>query len=394
MSFFIKDKRGVKVSNQNNSAETLTTENSKLKAVIETENLKVQEAEWIEKEIQRQREIEDEIRERLSEEQKLLDEKKRSIEENMERTKQLKKYNEQRRQELNGQVYGIYGISDDRLEGIETYNSGRFKGCAIIMFLISMAMAVFTGLIYGFSSQLSLFLIAGLAVQGVLIPREGERSRLGNFICEVLYFVAFAAQAGIFVAFEAGFMQDYKQTLPYVAVGIIVLTVIGALSYFVYNPYAKFRSGIRQARKDLRRIEQTAEKTVRKNMKLRKKLEEKEERKRKKEQALEEKKIRKEVALASKSKNTEKVELKKTENTEDNTEEDKDKEKNKENSKEINKENNKNNTEEKITEKESEKELEKESEKESEKEIEEPSEKKSRFGRKSSKKTKDFPHVV
>ena len=68
------------------------------------ENLRIQKTEWIYSQIQKQREAEDALFEQIRQEQDVLDRLNQSIENNMERTREARKYNQEFQEVNDAQV--------------------------------------------------------------------------------------------------------------------------------------------------------------------------------------------------------------------------------------------------------------------------------------------------
>ena len=103
--------------------------------VIPQESERIQRAEWIHEQVKLQREAEDEAWEKIMEEQKLLTERRRSIDADINSNKELKRYHEDCMEDITDQVYSLHGISVDKLEGIKEYKNALFRGEAFIVFL-------------------------------------------------------------------------------------------------------------------------------------------------------------------------------------------------------------------------------------------------------------------
>lgn len=239
---------------------------------IQNESLRVQKAQWVKEQVEKQREYEDEIRETLLEEQKILDEMKRSTEEHVERTREMRQYNEENRKQIQEQVYALNGLSEDKLQGMREYKNAYYQGLALALFLLSIALVGLCGYLHGFDSEITLFMIACSGIGGALLSQENKRGKLLDTICRFLYFWMFPMMLVIFVCFELGF-QEYEMLLPVFAMAGTIILVVGTGAYFVYNPYRKEKKKIRNAKADLKEIEQEAEKAVKKNQKRRKKEE-------------------------------------------------------------------------------------------------------------------------
>ena len=109
--------------------------------VIPRESERIQRAEWIHEQVKLQREAEDEAWEKIMEEQKLLTERRRSIDADINSNRELKRYHEDCMEDITDQVYSLHGISVDKLEGIKEYRNALFRGEAFIVFCISVIMA-------------------------------------------------------------------------------------------------------------------------------------------------------------------------------------------------------------------------------------------------------------
>ena len=70
----------------------------------ERENVRIQKAEWVYSQIQKQREAEDELFAQIRQEQDVLDKLCQSIENNMERTKEARRYNQEFQEHMDSHV--------------------------------------------------------------------------------------------------------------------------------------------------------------------------------------------------------------------------------------------------------------------------------------------------
>ena len=113
------------INNENNSMtqETQTPQQivDARQVVIPQESERIQRAEWIHEQVKLQREAEDEAWEKIMEEQKLLTERRRSIDADINSNRELKRYHEDCMEDITDQVYSLHGISVDKLEGIKEY---------------------------------------------------------------------------------------------------------------------------------------------------------------------------------------------------------------------------------------------------------------------------------
>ncbi len=234
--------------------------------VIPQESERIQRAEWIHEQVKLQREAEDEAWEKIMEEQKLLTERRRSIDADINSNRELKRYHEDCMEDITDQVYSLHGISVDKLEGIKEYRNALFRGEAFIVFCISVIMAAIVAYAYGPTSQLCLYVLMCVGAEGALLSQKRKN---------ILFFIPL-----ILIAAEMAGYKLYPQYLEYVTmVGealALLLMMIGTVGYFVHNPYRKDRKNIKAAKSDLKELHKVAKKSVKKNKKSRIKNEAKE----------------------------------------------------------------------------------------------------------------------
>lgn len=252
--------------------------------MMSKESLRVQKAAWVGRRIEKQREIEDEKWKKLQKEQQLLDERKRSIEESLDQTREMQQYNEECRADISSQVYAMHGLTGDKLEGMREYKNAYYQGLAFGLFFLSAVMILLCAWLHGFASDICLFMLACTGIEGALLSQESKRGKLFDLLCRILYIFIFPAMLTIFVCYELEF-PEYDLLLPIFAIAGIAILLVGTSAYFFYNPYRKEKKNIRSAKGDLRKIEQFARKEVKKNRKIREKEEIRLAKKEKKEEA-------------------------------------------------------------------------------------------------------------
>lgn len=142
--------------------------------VIPQESERIQRAEWIHEQVKLQREAEDEAWEKIMEEQKLLTERRRSIDADISSNRELKRYHENCMEDITDQVYSLHGISVDKLEGIKEYKNALFRGEAFIVFCISVIMAAIVAYAYGPTSQLCLYILMCVGAEGALLSKKAK----------------------------------------------------------------------------------------------------------------------------------------------------------------------------------------------------------------------------
>ena len=249
---------------ENNSMTQQTVDAQQV--VIPQESERIQRAEWIHEQVKLQREAEDEAWEKIMEEQKLLTERRRSIDADISSNRELKRYHENCMEDITDQVYSLHGISVDKLEGIKEYKNALFRGEAFIVFCISVIMAAIVAYAYGPTSQLCLYILMCVGAEGALLSQKRKN---------ILFFIPL-----ILIAAEMIGYKLYPQYLEYVTMAgealALLLMMIGTVGYFVHNPYRKDRKNIKAAKSDLKELHKVAKKSVKKNKKSRIKSEAKE----------------------------------------------------------------------------------------------------------------------
>lgn len=248
------------------------------------ESVRVQKTLYMQEQLKKRRQAEEHLLEQLLKEQQVIDRLQNSLDENMERTAETRQYNEELKDSMEQQVYALHGITEDKLMGMREYKNAYYRGCAAALFLLSAGMVVLCGVLHGFGAEISLLMLACTALEGALLAQERKRILFLDVLCRLLYLFLFPVMLILFVCYELGY-QEYDFFLPYVSMGALVLTVLGTVSYFVYNPYRKERRKIRSARSQIGEIEKIAGKEVRKNRKSRAKEEEAALRKQEREEA-------------------------------------------------------------------------------------------------------------
>ena len=105
------------------------------------ESLQMQKASWIQDEITKRREREDELLQQIFMEQKMLQELDEDMDENMAHAREGRKYREDMKERVNDRVYEIHDLSADKREGMREYKYAYRRGYALAMFFL------FTGIV-------------------------------------------------------------------------------------------------------------------------------------------------------------------------------------------------------------------------------------------------------
>ena len=102
------------------------------------ESLQMQKASWIQDEITKRREREDELLQQIFMEQKMLQELDEDMDENMAHAREGRKYREDMKERVNDRVYEIHDLSADKREGMREYKYAYRRGYALAMFFFSL----------------------------------------------------------------------------------------------------------------------------------------------------------------------------------------------------------------------------------------------------------------
>ena len=178
--------------------------------------------------VEKQRAAEDLLTEQIMEEQRILDETLGEIDDQIACTEKSRKYNREMQEELNARVYGMHGISGDKIQGMQESKSAYYRGCAFSLFFLSVVLTLLCGFLHGFSADVTLFMLCYTAIEGALLAKDEKRSRWLAFLCRVLYLLMFPAMMVLFVCYELGY-PEYGQFLPFMTAGGIVIVILAVV---------------------------------------------------------------------------------------------------------------------------------------------------------------------
>lgn len=243
------------------------SENSKLSENVNPDSsLKVQKTAYIKQQMERQRAAEDARLEYLMKEQEVIDGLRETIDDSMWQTEDVRKYNQEFQEQMNMQIYEAHGITADKLTGMKEYKNALYRGAATVMFLLSFALTILCGALFGFKEDVCIMMFAYTAVEGTLLFRKEKQLPVLDIICRVLYMMIFPVMLGMFVCFALEY-EAYEFLLPYVVIFGVFVTLAGTLSYFIYDPYRLDKKKVQDAKKNIRDIERTVEKEIKKEQK-------------------------------------------------------------------------------------------------------------------------------
>lgn len=252
---------------------------------IEVKNPRIGKVLSLKEEAERQNALERLRGRRIRQEQEYIDKMLTSVEENLRNTKEEQRYNEEFEQHIREQVYRMHGISEDKLFGMTEAKRAWYQGAAFALFFLSLVLIALCGVLHGFGSEICIFMAFYTAIEGALLSNGRKQSAFFDVLTKVLYLLLFPTMMVAFVCYELGF-EEYDFLVPVFTVAGVVVLMIGAVSYFIYDPYRVDRRNQKKANGYIREMEKTALKEVR----LKEKAFEKQEKKKEKQARKEEKK--------------------------------------------------------------------------------------------------------
>lgn len=228
---------------------------------ITVKNPRIGKVMRLEEEVQRQSEIEKLRSRRIRQEQEYIDRMSLSVENHLRNTKEEQRYNEQFEERIRTEVYRMHGISEDKLQGMTEYRNAWYQGTAFAMFFLSLVLIAICGILHGFGSEICIFMAFYTAIEGALLSNGRKQSLFFTVLTKGVYLLLFPVMLVTFTCYELGF-EEYALLVPVFAVAGVVVLMIGALSYFLYDPYRMDRRNRKKANRYIVEIEKAALKEV------------------------------------------------------------------------------------------------------------------------------------
>ncbi len=229
---------------------------------IEVKNPRIGKVMKLEEEAKRQSEIEKLRSRRIRQEQEYIDQMSLSVESHLRATKEEQQYNEQFEERIRTEVYRMHGISEDKLQGMTEYRNAWYQGTAFAMFFLSLVLIAICGVLHGFGSEICIFMAFYTAIEGALLSNGRKQSLFFTVLTKGVYLLLFPVMLVTFTCYELGF-EEYALLVPVFTVAGVVVLMIGALSYFLYDPYRVDRRNRKKANRYIVEIEKAALKEVR-----------------------------------------------------------------------------------------------------------------------------------
>lgn len=229
---------------------------------IEVKNPRIGKVMKLEEEAKRQSEIEKLRARRIRQEQEYIDQMSLSVESHLRATKEEQQYNEQFEERIRTEIYRMHGISEDKLQGMTEYRNAWYQGTAFVLFFLSIVLIAICGVLHGFGSEICIFMAFYTAIEGALLSNGRKQSLFFTVLTKGVYLLLFPVMLVTFTCYELGF-EEYALLVPVFTVAGVVVLMIGALSYFLYDPYRMDRRNRKKANRYIVEIEKAALKEVR-----------------------------------------------------------------------------------------------------------------------------------
>jgi len=156
----------------------------------------------------------------------------------------------------------MHGISEDKLQGMTEYRNAWYQGTAFALFFLSIVLIAICGVLHGFGSEICIFMAFYTAIEGALLSNGRKQFLFFTVLTKGVYLLLFPVMLVTFTCYELGF-EEYALLVPVFTVAGVVVLMIGALSYFLYDPYRMDRRNRKKANRYIVEIEKAALKEVR-----------------------------------------------------------------------------------------------------------------------------------
>ena len=228
---------------------------------ITVKNPRIGKVHKLEEEVRRQNELEQLRARRIRKEQEYIEQMSKAVEDHLRNTREEQRYNEEFERLIRKDVYQMHGISEDKLQGMTEYRNAWYQGTAFGMFFLSLILTGICGYLHGFGSELCIFMAFYTAIEGTLLTNGKKQHTIWEVMTKILYLLLFPAMLMVFVCYELEF-TEYGLIVPVLTIAGVVILVLGAVSYFLYDPYRQDRKNHKKADRYIRDIEKAAVKEV------------------------------------------------------------------------------------------------------------------------------------
>ncbi len=252
---------------------------------VDIKNPKIGKVLALEEDAKKQYELELERKKKIQVEQEYVNQMIENVERHLASTREEERLNSEFERKIQTEIYRMHGISEDKLEGMEERDNAIFQGIALATFIISILIFALCSYLHGITSEISIFTAFFTAIEGTLLSKGKKENKILETIIRTIYMILLPVIIVAFILFEAN-PALYAVIMPYCIVVGVVILMIGAISYFIYNPYRTAKQNRRKADSYIKEMEKVA----RKDVALREKELKKQEKKREKERIKTEKK--------------------------------------------------------------------------------------------------------
>ena len=243
-------------------SEDVTEETEPDYMQMEVKNPRIGKVLKLEEEAKRQNELEQLRSKRIRQQQEYINQMIDSVEANLKNTKEEQKLNEEFERHIRTEVYRMHGISEDKLQGMEERRNAWYQGAAFALFFLSLVLVAVCGILHGFDSELCIFMAFYTAIEGTLLSNGRKQAAFFEVLIRVLYLLLYPVMLTVFVCYELKF-EEYHVLVPIFVIAGMVVLMLGAVSYFVYDPYRVDKRNRKKANSYIKEMEKAALKEVR-----------------------------------------------------------------------------------------------------------------------------------
>lgn len=148
------------------------------------------------------------------------------------------------------------------------------SGSGVCTVFLSLILVAVCGVLHGFGSELCIFMAFYTAIEGTLLSNGRKQAAFFEVLIKVLYLLLYPVMLTVFVCYELKF-KEYDMLVPIFVIAGVVVLILGAVSYFAYDPYRVDKRNRKKANSYIKEMEKAALKEVRLKEKALEKLQRK-----------------------------------------------------------------------------------------------------------------------
>ena len=245
-------------------AEELTgVREEEIKEADERNALRQKQQQWNREQELLQQRLHDEEWERIRQEQQLVVQKSHAGTSFVSASRSTQRFYDNCREDMREQIYAAHGLSADRVEGMEEFRSGRFRGLAASAMLAALGMTIAAAILYGMTSYVTLSGLAAMGVEGSLL--NAERRAVPAWIrglCRHFIMIPLAGYLAILICSRDQLLAAQVLVIVFGSIGA-VLILFGTGTYLLDNPYRRYRRQWKDARRELKEIHRVSDESDR-----------------------------------------------------------------------------------------------------------------------------------